>query len=318
MATKVEWSKAGLKLVCETSKRALPKTGIAFPLPDFGSTGSPLIQAALEIVLASGRVGIRVTTLSAGLPTMEGKWALYHRAYSGTSPESETWDTLDIYSGTINFLLDPALPDATHEFFLENVSGDRTTIYPTVYQTTPAMSDTILSAGWQKVAMQARWAYVQTVYSDLVSQASRVFHVADPTASPYEAHSLKLAYDSLNAVHSYWADETVSSDISALTPGISSRWAEWDAQELSLRTNIAYRTAPMTIYFALNTSSTGGGMHPIDPEGGTPSSGNNMTYAEFIAKFGVAPQIDHYGLICDYFDGILYPLPGGTGGEVVP
>ena len=318
MATRVEWSKAGLKLVCETSKRALPKTSIAFPLPDFGTTGSPLIQGASEIVLTSGRIGIRITTLAAGLPNLQGVWTLHHVAYAGTRPSTVTYDLTTISTATINLLIDPALPDATHEFFLQNVADTRTTTYPTIYVTTPSLSDTILSAGWQKIAMQARWSNVQTIYTDLVTQVSRLFRVENPAGYSGEAYELKLAYDALDAVKTYWADETVSSDISALSPTIAARWGAWDAAESLVRLRIHYRSNPPTIYFALNTVSTGGGMHPIDPEGGTPSSGNNYTAAEFLAKFGVSPQINHYGIVCDYYDGVLYPLPGGAGGDVIP
>jgi hypothetical protein len=123
MGTDYVWTKTGLRLVCPTNKRALPKPlGGPVVVPDFAHVSSPLVQAALETVAASGRQGIRISMLGADpLPT-SGPWTLYHASYE-TAPAVIPWKAIHLgLVQVISHLITDPQAGATHRFYLSDGS----------------------------------------------------------------------------------------------------------------------------------------------------------------------------------------------------
>lgn len=136
MATRTEWTKTGLRLVAETSKRPLPRLRTAFPVPQFGSGASSLLSLALEVVPATGRQGIRVRSLQ----DLQGSWVLHHAAHTGARPADLAWETLlsGDFDGPLNHLLDAPLAGATHLFRLQHRQpGAPREVYPEASLATP-------------------------------------------------------------------------------------------------------------------------------------------------------------------------------------
>ena len=139
MATRFEWSKLGLKILCETSARPLPRVAQAYPLPDFGSAASPLISVTQELVPATDKYGVRVVSLSPlGLPTVPGLWGYWSLrwiGYIGSPTGSEVANTRTLPTNDpISLLIEDVVAGMTYEFHLEYISqmASQPLVYPSV------------------------------------------------------------------------------------------------------------------------------------------------------------------------------------------
>ncbi len=261
MATRIEWSKLGLKLVCETSRRPVPKTEQAFPIPDFGLNGSPLISAVLETVAASGRTGIRVATLAAGLPgsaTNGTFWTLIHSAAIGAGLPSLV--AYDVEPPTINLLFEAPLGGATHKFHLICSSEGRNTVYPEVSVNTPADEivsslggitdpDTLVPS--EKVQIVQDYNVLTGENADLISKAAS----AGVSSSAYSTAYTALATTYLPTLTSpvLWSSLTGNTAL-----GTGNRVALWNPKWLALRSAAADLKAAIALA-AVNTANTASG-----------------------------------------------------------
>ncbi len=236
MSTHLVWSKMGLKLVCETEKRPVPRTGYAFPLPDFGTVASPLVSAAMEFINTTGFRGIRVTSLGEGLPGFPGDgrvWKLNRTAYIGSRPTVPVWESVILEPPSVSFLLEQPLLGATHEFYVsatDSVGGTpREQNYPSITIAVPATLEDSLFAGTQIIEMQNDWAKAQANHTQMNALAVVVFANEGYAAGvATQAGTFEAAFQALNSISSTWADSTISVDISALSPDLWTRWKNWN------------------------------------------------------------------------------------------
>lgn len=139
MGTRLNWTRTGLALVCETSTRAIPKTTPApTEVPDFSRVTSPLVALTLETIPGTTRKGIRVRNIGAEDLPAGKSWTLWWAAYD-TAPTVIPWEAIPLGQvARVDYLLTDPRPTSTHAFRL----SDGTVTYPTVTVTTPA--DTIV------------------------------------------------------------------------------------------------------------------------------------------------------------------------------
>lgn len=139
MGTRLNWTRTGLALVCETSTRAIPKTTPApTEVPDFSRVTSPLVALTLETIPGTTRKGIRVRNIGAEDLPAGKSWTLWWAAYD-TAPAVIPWEAIPLGQvSRVDYLLTDPRPTSTHAFRL----SDGTVTYPTVTVTTPA--DTIV------------------------------------------------------------------------------------------------------------------------------------------------------------------------------
>ena len=139
MSTRLQWSRSGLAITCETSKRALPRTAWAFSLPPFSSlnTCSPGVQAALVTDSQTGvPTGVRVTstgTLPAGY-----SYQLSWMVYQGAAPVSPEWIRTTLGSiQSVDLTIPVDLADATYVIYLSRTYQGVTEDYAETSITTP-------------------------------------------------------------------------------------------------------------------------------------------------------------------------------------
>ena len=290
MTTRIEWSKLGLKLICETSKRPVPKTSQAFPLPDFGTGADPFIQAVTEFVATSGKTGIRVTNKVSGIPTTPGKWFLQHTAYVGTAPAILSWDSTPITPPTLNLLFDAPLPEATHRFRLLCQSGAFPYLRETIYAEASVISaaDEILAAlediGNDGILSATEKPAVIIDYNKAVSDYASI--TAKATAAGVSSSAATVAFNALqtyilglNPTYSDTSQNTtLYSNIGGKTPPEcwTLTWTNWFAAYLDLMIKLL-SAPPSTARLVESTTSknltTNGSAPVID---GVTSAANDL------------------------------------------
>ena len=138
MATQLIRSKGGLRLEFRVSTRGKPRIRQAYPIPDFPDANSSMLALALETVIQTGRKGIRVTSTPDVLPGgADAAWSLFHAAYQGTAPATLSYEEIQVQAPKVNLLIDPALPKATHKFYLQRVEAGKTYTYSEASIATP-------------------------------------------------------------------------------------------------------------------------------------------------------------------------------------
>lgn len=138
MATILVKNKGGLRLKFETSTRSKPRIRQAYPIPDFPDATTSLLSLALETVIQTGRKGIRVVSTPDILPGgADAVWKLFHAAYQGTLPDPLAYEEIPVQAPKINLLVDPALPKATHKFYLQREEGGKVYTYTETSIATP-------------------------------------------------------------------------------------------------------------------------------------------------------------------------------------
>ena len=162
MSTRLQWSKTGLAIVCETSKRALPRTVWAFALPPFSSlnTTSPGIAAALVTDPVTGLpTGIRVSSLE-DLPAGYA-YTLSWVSYQGAEPSPLVWTQIALgavqsFSETL-----PASSATTYRFRLSRTWQGVTETYSEISLATPVEAApaavTGLASFWQGTQAMLQW-----------------------------------------------------------------------------------------------------------------------------------------------------------------
>lgn len=88
MTTRLQWTRSGLTLVCETSKRAMPRTAWAFSLPPFAAVNTVSPCIALSLVLDSV-TGIATHVLAASTETLP---AGYSYTLNWSADGGVTWE----------------------------------------------------------------------------------------------------------------------------------------------------------------------------------------------------------------------------------
>lgn len=227
MATTLQWTKGGLRLICETSKRPLPRVARAYPIPPAGTTASPLITLALEPHPTNGSEGIRVTSIPAeGLPGGDDGtvWTLRHVAYVGSAPSPLTWEDIPLGPcSSVNYLLTHAMLGATHRFHLVRTTPRRpggpgnagvggTEAYPEVSIVTPtqdAFTQSVLDAQAAANGAATAAANAQTAANNAAAAAAAAQTAAntanaaladiasDGRLTPVEKQRARLEWDTI-------------------------------------------------------------------------------------------------------------------------
>jgi hypothetical protein len=163
LSTRLNWSKAGLVLTCETAKRALPRTAWAFSLPPFTSlnTCSPGIQAVLVMDSQTGiDTAIRITSIE-DLPGGYS-YSLFWTAYQGAAPDPLVWTQVSLGTSTsIDLSLPIDLAGATYCLHLSRTWSGIAEDYQTIAVQTPveAIPDAVtgLTNYWSGTQELLQW-----------------------------------------------------------------------------------------------------------------------------------------------------------------
>lgn len=320
MATGVNYTKSGTVIQCSTSVLPRPRPQLAYPVPVFSGTENSFLVLTLETIAETSRSGVRVTTPVTLPGSALGTWTLCWTAYQGTAPTAISWnrvpfswaDSAATNRPALHLLVDSVMPSATFVAYLERVEAGQTSSYAHASLTTPedttlAVIGAILSDGWisqgtEKLTLQRDWTVAQSEHAALLLQAARVFNNTLGTGDvALEAVAYDAAYQAISAIASLWADSTVSTDVSAVTPSVKTRWENYDTERADLLALITYRLNPPRLTFAVNTGIIP--PHPMDlipgeMKGGYPTDPtNNWTSAQFAQAFGVAPVPGMAGLV---------------------
>ena len=170
MATRLTYTKSGLKLSFDVSDQAMPRIQQVYPLPDIASQGTQILAAALVTIAQSGRSGIRVTSLANFLGTPSAVFSIFHVATQGAINATQE---VPLVGRSCDWLLEAPLPAALHTFALKRVDAGQITLWPAVSIVTP--SDSVIEIPGQ----------IQAVADGAAAGASaaRVGAVADVNTS---------------------------------------------------------------------------------------------------------------------------------------
>ncbi len=180
MATKLQWSKSGLRLNFDVSAQPTPRIQQAYPFPDIPIQEAQLLGVALETIAQTSRSGIRVRSLgTAELPGTAGAvFSLKHVTVQGAITVEEE---IAVPGRTINILVEQAIPGALHSFALKRTDAGQVTVWPAVSINTPAdptlgnitaLQAAIASFGSDGVLTVGEKASAITTYSGLLSQVT--------------------------------------------------------------------------------------------------------------------------------------------------
>lgn len=204
MATRLDISKTGIRLVCEVSAHPRPRPRGAWPVPDFPpAAGNSMLSVTLEAIPGASRKGIRVTSAPEKLPGgSDAVWSLHHAAYQGDAPETLPWVSQTVSAPKFSLLIPDPMPKAFHRFRLRRVEGGQTVDYPEATIATP-------DDPWMPLSLEG------ILVDDLISAAEKAAFKAY-----YDAIIAEQA--SLDALADQWLCSRTAYDaaLSALTAAV--------------------------------------------------------------------------------------------------
>lgn len=217
MASKATWTKWGLRLACETSKRPLPRATQVFRVPDFGETGAPLISVVYN---ASGSAkGPYVAITTAAGPATGETWALCHKAGTGAWEEVLLNPSQALSTGQLYFNWGRLEENTTHYFRLRVQSASGQSVYrpavsvfvpvrPPVDRSGPALplvSDPayILGDRFTVTGTGVQWQLTATGWVDVESLANSANAAAAAAQASATAAGAAAAYADALARSSY-------------------------------------------------------------------------------------------------------------------
>jgi len=202
MATKLQWSKSGLRLNFDVSAQPTPRIQQAYPFPDIPIQEAQLLGVALETIAQTSRSGIRVRSLgTAELPGTAGAvFSLNHVTVQGAITVEEE---IAVPGRTINLLVEQAIPGALHSFALKRTDAGQVTVWPAVSINTPAdptlenitaLQAAVASLGSDGVLTVGEKASAITTYSGLLSQVTTLRSQCTTVGGTAPAQNTLLPY----------------------------------------------------------------------------------------------------------------------------
>lgn len=96
MSTRLTWSRAGLVLRCETSKRPLPRTAWAFALPPFAPVNT--VSPGIVTTFVSDNYGLPLSLRVSNLEELPAGYdfTLNWATYEGAAPETLRWNAVQL------------------------------------------------------------------------------------------------------------------------------------------------------------------------------------------------------------------------------
>ncbi len=339
MSTSVSYVKGGTKILCSSSVLPRPRPQLAWPVPGFSGTDESFLCLTLQGITGSGAAGVLVTTPTAlpGGPT--AAWTLYWTSYQEVvvvvdptiippldpvvvPPPDSAWNSQVVPNAGLGdgLLLTP--PNGSQvSCYLVRIEAGQTFRYATISTTTPIDTtlldiEHILSDGWitegsEKTQMQGLWTVAQADYTRLYAQASAIFNNTLGTGgAALEANDLVATYAALDAVKANWAVSTVSTDVSKITPSVSSRWTAWMNATAALTVEITYRGRGISQVVAASTPASPWGLFIHEP--GATTTITDYSSAELISA-GVYSVIKSSYVGKYFLYGSNFNYEGGSG-----
>jgi len=251
MATKTQWSKTGLKLVCDVSSTPVPEPKQVYAIPVIPVDAAPLITVTLE-TLSDSRNGIRVAPTCIPLPAVEAEeWSLWWK-WAGAA----TWSSRAVDAAGFSFLLEQPNPNTTYQFRLQRTCGAQVYDYPTASITTNAdpvvtllvpieqsitavqevADDAAATANAAQAAANTASAGISAINSDdILSRAKKPQLISDYNAEWQIQTKLGVQSNALGITTDKLAYEAKVTALTSFLNGLSPSWSD-TAQDTPLGT----------------------------------------------------------------------------------
>jgi len=287
MSSSVNYTKAGVKVECNTSIQPRKRAQQQWPIPTFPGTANSFLTLGLVSVAGAGSQGVSVAT-TCTLPGPWASWILYWMTYQGSMPNSPTWQAVPVPGLSISITLTVS-PASTFVAYLHQDSAGQTLDYAQATLTTPADSTYtgvtgILSvdvlANSDKITLMQQWqAEAQTqagLHTGVTAAGLAVSTYAAYDAAITAISTGLIAAGAVSNWASVWPDGTSLNSVGIIT-SLKSWWATVANQRQLVTNAIA----------GSKVSTTGGTLTgSVTLTGSLTAAGGSFTRSSNVAALG--------------------------------